>query len=102
MTYTAVLFDAHGLSQAESVATAIRVWNKNNINDLRDMLRELRGYEDGMELIDMAELPTADIPADVDTSFPVWAIDASGKMLVGEDADQIMSIEEYRTLAALK
>lgn len=71
----------------------IIIWDKADINELRDLLNKIDREE-----IDMSDLPTADIPEDVDTSFPVWAMDNAGNMLVGDSADQIMTLAEYRTL----
>ena len=42
----------------------------------------------------MADLPTAPIPDDINTLYPVWSIDLAGNALVGNGADEIMSLDE--------
>lgn len=69
----------------------IVLWDLEDITELRDLLNTINRDE-----IDMSDLPSADIPEDVDTSYPVWAMDKAGNMLVGDAADQVMTLAEYR------
>ena len=69
-------------------------WDGEDIGELIELLQEAKKFDAN---IDMASLPGAPIPDDIDTSYPVWAMDRSGNMLVGNDADQTMTIEEYRS-----
>ena len=83
----------------------VRAWKPSeSIEDLRDLLVEVRevlgavnqiaGVGDGEERygIDMSDLPSAPIPAEV-VGYPVWAVDKRGMALVGPDADEIENIE---------
>lgn len=84
----------------DSAAAAIQAWDKQDVRDLREMLRTARELDadaggDG-QFIDMSALPTAPIPEDVDTSYPVWALDEQGYALVGDDADQIETLDQVR------
>lgn len=95
---------------AEALAEKIRAWDTENVNDLLDMLTRLENTvaridESGQpcdidNYIDLTDLPTAPMPDDVDTSFPVWAMDKQGRMLVGDTADQIETLDEYRDYRA--
>ena len=79
------------------IVDRIENWDTKNIEQLKSLLEELEKFpSDTTHLIDMTALPSAPIPDDIDTSYPVWAMDQSGNMLVGTDADQTMTIEEYR------
>lgn len=84
----------------ESIANEIKQWDRQSVARLRGLIAELNGAISGDDHIerhiDMTDLPTADIPDDVDTSYPVWAMDVDGNMLTGECADEIMTIAEYR------
>lgn len=85
------------MTDAATIAANIKAWNLQDVSELRDMLTALNGAtNDAQAYIDMSSLPTAEIPADVATDYPVWAIDQSGNMLVGDKAQDIMSIAEYR------
>jgi hypothetical protein len=88
----------------DEIAARIKAWNKKDVSDLLAMLEDLReAVEDSGDSHDridnyvtMSALPSAPIPQDVDTSYPVWAMDADGDMLVGADAYDIMSLADYR------
>lgn len=87
----------------EAIVADIRAWDLSDIRVLRDLLNELDGCrdEDGAEIdtqayIDMTSLPSAEIPADIDTSYPVWAVDLDGNALVGDDANEIETLDEIR------
>lgn len=86
---------------AHYIATLISAWDKSDVNDLHAMVAAL--YEfcevNGLEaetLVDVTDLPSADIPDDVDTSYPVWAMDINDNLLVGETLDTVMTLAEYR------
>ncbi len=87
------------------IAAEIDAWDHRSVRRLGELLQELdavlceRG--DGTkseDLVDPAVLPTADIPADLDTSYPIWAIDEAGKCLCGWSATgmDIQSVAEVR------
>lgn len=67
------------------------VWDHKDVADLRDFIA-VNAITNGQ----MSALPSQDIPDDVDTSYPVWAMDKNGDMLVGDSADEIISLEEFR------
>jgi hypothetical protein len=52
------------------------------------------------DILDFEELPTAQIPPDIDTDYPVWAMDIYGFCLVGEDAAAIEHLDEIRAWTA--
>ena len=75
----------------ESILESIRSWDHENIRDLREFLLELdEKMDDGRhsiyEYVDIGDLPSEEIPSDVDTGYPVWAMDKRGECLVGHDA----------------
>ncbi len=78
---------------------------QDDIEELRDELADLKARYDTNDPtefnewaywadMNMANLPTADIPDDADTSYPIWAMDNDGYCLVGEDADGIEYIDD--------
>lgn len=88
-------------NHAQHLAHKIRNWDKARVTTLRDMINDLHDYcrsedMDAGQFIDMASLPTVEIPADVDTSYPVWAMDADGNLLVGDTAQEIETLAKYR------
>ena len=83
------------------IANEIANWDMNDVRVLRNLISELRAScretdEDPEAFIDMASLPTVEIPVDIDTSCPVWAMDVHGRCLVGERADSIETLDEIR------
>ncbi len=70
---------------------------------IQHLVEELRTLErtqpDEYEMLDFAQLPTAQIPADIDLDYPVWAMDISGFCLVGEEARAIEHVTEIRAWA---
>jgi hypothetical protein len=82
---------------AQTIANDIAAWDRQNITVLRDLIAELSAAcEDTEEFIDMSALPTAAIPTDIDTTFPVWAVDVHGNALVGNDARDIQTLDQVR------
>ena len=90
-------------NQIETLKAAIENWNTENVTDLRDAIRALNAAlaEAGDvrkvgDLVDMAALPSAEIPDDIDTGYPVWACDKAGRCLVGTVADEIETLDQIR------
>ena len=90
-------------STPEAIAERIRNWDAADVGDLLAMITDLKSCRDDLGypidpqgFVDMSDLPSAPIPDDIDTSYPVWAVDIAGRALVGEAADKIMSINEIR------
>lgn len=88
-------------SGATLITNAIKAWDKQNVEELRDMIADLNEFCEANDLhtdsyLDMTSLPSAEIPADVDTGYPVWAMDLNGGLLVGDTGDETMTLEEYR------
>lgn len=81
---------------------AIENWDHESVEDLRDMLAELKEANECNQFmvdeIDMSNLPSEQTPDDVDTSYPIWAMDKRGFCLVGAAADSIEHISEIREL----
>lgn len=88
---------------ADTIAAEIRNWDMADIRVLRDLISEINALRDEhgdqidvQSYIDGSDLPTADIPADIDTSYPVWAVDESGLALTGDDMTEIETLDEIR------
>jgi hypothetical protein len=87
----------------EIVAAEIRAWDLQDVRRLRDLLvelgayrAELGGYINAQDYIDFSNLPSAPIPDDVDTGYPVWAVDVQGYALVGLGARDVEHIDKIR------
>jgi len=96
-----VLTAAH--AGASCIAAHIRDWDTKDADRLVDMLQALTTFCDGNDLnandyVDLACLPSADIPSDVDTSYPIWAMDLENNLVVGETPDDLstLPLAEYR------
>lgn len=90
---------------ADFLIRLIKAWDKKDIEQLQLMVEALNDYCDAHginfdQYIDMTDLPSVDIPKDVDTSYPVWAMDENGGMLVGDTGRETMTLAEYREQAA--
>lgn len=77
---------------AAALAKRINAWDKESIYELRDMLREYLVL-DG-EGVDVTRLPSAEMPSELDTAYPVWAMDVKGRCLVGEGLDSIEHVDD--------
>ena len=66
------------------------------IEELAEIERGLSEEQKLEDVVDMASLPSAPIPPDIDTSYPVWAMDTRGYCLVGSTADQIERVDSIR------
>lgn len=101
--------------QIRTLIQNIANWNKENIYELRDMLNELpiaiRNALADEEIseaeaefyksrVDITDLPSVDIPDDIDTGYPVWAMDNNGMCLTGDDMQMIDSVDEIRQFQA--
>jgi hypothetical protein len=88
----------------ENVDEAVKLlqeWDHEDINDLMDLINdaETELKNEGLEpswFIDMCDLPSEPIPDDVDTGYPVWAMDKQGYCLVGDDATSTAHLDEIR------
>lgn len=88
---------------ATHIAQAIKAWDKKSADDLIEMLQALDEFCDendcrADEYVDLASLPSADIPTDVDTLYPVWAMDADENLIVGRCISEFgtMTLADYR------
>ena len=89
--------------RARNIVQRIKGWNKVDVKQLRNLVIELYALRDEygepldtQNYLDMASLPSAEIPDDIDTSYPIWAMDESGSCLVGDGADQIEHLFDIR------
>jgi hypothetical protein len=87
----------------ETVAAEIRAWDLQDVRKLRDLIvelgayrGELGGYINAQHYVDFSDLPSAPIPDDIDTGYPVWAMDVQGYALVGLDARDIEHVDTIR------
>ena len=88
------------VTRCRSVARRIKSWDRVNILHLLRLVSELQELQtiaenDGEPFeaqdygVDWSSLPSADVPNDLDTSYPVWAMDEAGQCLVGAGLNQI-------------
>ncbi len=87
------------------IFSKVRQWDREDVNELLFFLRQAVSI---MELnpdsyagqisccIDMNNLPSEDIPADLRGKYRIWAMDKKGMCLVGIDADKIMHVDDIR------
>jgi hypothetical protein len=87
----------------ETIAAEILAWDLQDVRKLRDLIAELDACRDeydrrlnAQDYVDFSDLPSAPIPDDIDTGYPVWAMDVQGYALVGSDARSIEHIDEIR------
>lgn len=72
-------------------------WDLEHIEDLKRKIAQL-GATGEIDAVDLSALPSVEIPDDVDTDYPVWAMDKVGNMLVGPRLGEVMSISDYREI----
>ena len=113
--YDEALFSLEGIDRAaylhvldraaRIIAREIRAWDTEYISELVELLARLDetvdrgdGRVELQDYVDMADLPSAPIPEEVDTTYPVWAVDKQGMALVGPGADEVESVEEVRAV----
>jgi hypothetical protein len=86
----------------ETISAQIAAWDLQDVRKLRDLLVELGayrgelGYINAGDYVDFSDLPSAPIPEDIDTAYPVWAMDVQGYALVGLGARDIEHIDKIR------
>jgi hypothetical protein len=86
---------------ARIIAREVRAWDTEDVARLVELLTKLdetadRADRKAEDYVRMDALPSAPIPEEVNTGYPVWAVDKRGQALVGEGADEVESIEEVR------
>jgi len=87
------------------ICSRIDQWDREDIHELLSLLRQAICI---MELnpdcyiglssccIDINDLPSEDIPADLGGKCRIWAMDKKGMCLVGIDADQVMHLDDLK------
>jgi len=83
------------------IGTAIREWDREDVNELLGLLQLLKetartwGMTDDLAYygIDITDLPSVEIP-EHPTGLTVWAVDKSGRALVGVAADEIADVSD--------
>lgn len=80
------------VNEIDALVERINKWNKENVRDLQEMIWDLSELLEDDEyltiddLLNLPDLPSVDIPQDVDTTYPIWAMDRQNRCLVGYDA----------------
>lgn len=102
-------------SRIELAIDKVKGWDREYVEELREHLHRMgaeikAAYEDGaindaareyyLSLIVISDLPSEPIPEDVDTSYPVWAMDKHGYCLFGEDLQGVASLDKIREYQA--
>lgn len=89
----------------ENLITRVNNWDHNDVRELKDVLEQIpevlvsAGKSPRTpDVIDYSDIPTEQIPDDVDTSYPIWAMDKRGFCLVGAAANSIEHIDSIREL----
>jgi hypothetical protein len=89
----------------EELKAAIENWDRDDINELLQLLLDLESViEEPMKLdqvVDMTDLPSMPIPNGLEM-YPIWSMDQSGFCLVGAAADSIEHIKTIREWYAEK
>lgn len=83
----------------EDIKKRVSAWDHEHIENLESIIAEIpKDIESDPKFygVDMAALPSEPMPDDIDTGYPVWAIDKNGYCLVGEAADGIEHINQIR------
>jgi hypothetical protein len=87
----------------ETLAAQIKAWDLHDVRQLRDLLvlfeacrDEFGGHINVQRYVDFSNLPSALIPDDIDTGYPVWAMDVRGYALVGLGARDIEHVNKIR------
>jgi hypothetical protein len=85
------------------IAAAITAWDKKDADALIEMLQSLEEFCYANELdsdnyVDLAHLPSAAIPTDVDTGYPIWAMDVDDNLITGQSIAELstLPLAEYR------
>jgi hypothetical protein len=85
------------------IAAAITAWDKKDADALIDMLQSLEEFCDANDLmsvdyVDLADLPSAVIPTDVDIGYPIWAMDVDDNLITGHPIAELstLPLAEYR------
>lgn len=77
----------------------LKGWDREHIEDLQAIIKEIPANLPGDPKfygVDMSDLPSEPIPEDINTGYPVWAMDKNGMCLVGASCDGIESLDEVR------
>lgn len=90
----------------KEVGQMIMSWDKQDIEDLREMIAELHEVQGALNAdhgeatgydefgVDLSALPTEDIPPGLET-YPIWAMDKDNSdCLYGEGVDSVENIKE--------
>ena len=95
------------VTRCRSVARQIKSWNRVNVEHLRRLVSEFQDLQtiaendgepfEGQDYgVDWSSLPSADLPKDLDTGYPVWAMDEAGRCLVGDGLNRIEHLTEVQ------
>lgn len=84
--------DEHGIAQK------IKDWDCEEITTLQSYIEDLTQICGDFEMVgvDITALPSEEIPDDIDTGYPVWAMDKHKMCLVGESLDSVESLDDIR------
>lgn len=95
------------MAQAEQIATDIKAWDRVDVTQLRDMIKELEttltngflpsDYCHPADLIDITSLPDVDILNDL-LAEKYWRIDQFGNALTDDLVNKTMTFQEWRVL----
>lgn len=95
------------IERTKAAVARVENWNREDVHELRDLLRDLRGalFEESElcnyyhpfrldEVIDIGQLPTEPFPDELDTGYPISAVDRAGNALVGDALDEIEAVAD--------
>lgn len=80
------------------IAQKIKNWDCEEITTLQSYIEDLNRVCDDFEMVgvDITALPSEEIPDDIDTGYPVWAMDKHRMCLVGETLGEVELLDEIR------
>lgn len=93
-------------NRMETLIANVNKWDLCDVTELKELLSEIFElkrtvppqfpYDLKFIGLDITDLPSVEIPDDLDTSYPIWAMDKQGCCLVGELLNHIEHIDEIR------
>lgn len=97
---TTIEIDVDG--ELSSLIERVETWDREDVRELFNILDQIPEVLRASgrpprtsDVIDYSDLPTEPIPVGMET-YPIWAMDTSGRCLVGDTAEEIEGIEEIR------
>jgi hypothetical protein len=85
------------LRRMRVLAKKVKAWDGKNIYNLLELTKREQALADKLNIgsrVDMTSLPWGERIPDALCDYPMWTVDADGRALVGEAADEVQSLSE--------